>query len=55
MMATPVMDVEAAPAAPPSAAAPRTRSRRGRGALLPYLLIAPLLTAVVIALGWPLL
>lgn len=55
MMSTPVIDVEAAPEATPQQPAPRTRPRRVRGALLPYLLITPLLVAVLIALGWPLL
>ncbi|MFJ2368329.1 carbohydrate ABC transporter permease [Microbacterium sp. NPDC087665] len=55
MMATPVIDVEVAPQATPQQPAPRTRPRRVRGALLPYFLITPLLVAVMIALGWPLL
>lgn len=55
MMATPVIDLEVAPEAPPQQSVPRARARRARGALLPYLLITPLLVAVMIALGWPLL
>ncbi|MDB5529461.1 MAG: hypothetical protein JWR51_2564 [Devosia sp.] len=36
-------------------APPRPRRRRRRGALAPYLLVAPLIAAVMVALGWPLI
>lgn len=55
MMSTPIIDTEVAPQATPQQTAPRTRRRRARGAVLPYLLVAPLILAVVVALGWPLL
>ncbi|MCW4457371.1 carbohydrate ABC transporter permease [Microbacterium sp. MPKO10] len=55
MTTAPALDAGAAPAAAPRKPVSRRRRRRIREAVLPYLLVAPLILAVVVALGWPLL
>ncbi|WP_235940951.1 carbohydrate ABC transporter permease [Paramicrobacterium fandaimingii] len=55
MMTTSTVEAEATPEMTSRKPAPRVRRRRTRGAVLPYLLITPLILAVAVALGWPLL